>query len=40
MERFDEYAVASLNSLAQWAMSGIDNAIRATGATACVTGAE
>ena len=39
MEKFDKSAVARLNALAQRAMSGIDRAIRASGATACVTGA-
>ena len=38
MEKFDESAVTRLNGLAQRAKTGIDEAIRDTGATACVTG--
>lgn len=38
MEKFDESAVTRLNGLAQRAMAGIKEAIRDTGATACVTG--
>ncbi len=38
MEKFDEPAVARLNALAERAMKGIDDAIRATGVRACVTG--
>jgi glutamate-1-semialdehyde 2,1-aminomutase len=39
MEKFDERAVVRLNALAQRTMSGIDDAIRASGVAACVTGA-
>lgn len=39
MRDFDEPAVARLNKLAERAMQGIDDAARATGARACVTGA-
>jgi glutamate-1-semialdehyde 2,1-aminomutase len=39
MKKFDELAVARLNGLTRRAMSGIDDAIRATGVAACVTGA-
>jgi glutamate-1-semialdehyde 2,1-aminomutase len=39
MERFDPPAVARLNALADRAIRGIDQAIRDTGARACVTGA-
>ena len=38
MELYDEAAVARLNALARRAMDGIEEAIRATGVTACVTG--
>ena len=38
MEKFDESAVARLNALTRRAMKGIDDAIRATGIPACVTG--
>jgi len=38
MEKFDEPAVARLNALTRRAMKGIDDAIRATGVPACVTG--
>ncbi len=38
MEMFDAPAIARLNALADRAMKGIDEAIRATGVTACVTG--
>lgn len=38
MELFDRAEVARVNGLAQRAMEGIDEAIRSTGATACVTG--
>jgi len=38
MELFDKAAVTRLNSLADHAMAGIDDAIRSTGVTACVTG--
>jgi glutamate-1-semialdehyde 2,1-aminomutase len=39
MKKFDEPAVSRLNSLAERAMIGIEEAIRETGAIACVTGA-
>ena len=39
MKKFDEPAVARLNELTWRAMSGIEDAIRATGVAACVTGA-
>ncbi|MFG0328474.1 MAG: aspartate aminotransferase family protein [Phycisphaerales bacterium] len=39
MRRFDHDAVARLNSLAERAMSGINEAARSTGAEACATGA-
>jgi glutamate-1-semialdehyde 2,1-aminomutase len=38
MQDFDEPAVDRLNLLAERAMKGIDEAARATGARACVTG--
>lgn len=38
MELYDEAAVARLNALAKRAMDGIEEAIRSTGARACVTG--
>ena len=38
MELFDEAAVAYVNALAERAMEGINEAIRATGVKACVTG--
>jgi len=38
MELFDAAAVAQVNALAKRAMEGIDEAIRATGIRACVTG--
>ena len=38
MEKFDATAVARLNALAKQAIDGIEEAIRATGAKACVTG--
>ena len=38
MEHFDPPAVERLNALARRAMDGVDDAIRRTGATACVTG--
>lgn len=38
MELFDQAAVARVNSLAKRAMEGIEDAIRATGFVACVTG--
>lgn len=38
MERFDEAAVARLNALTSRAMDGITDAIRRTGARACVSG--
>lgn len=38
MELFDEPAVARLNALTDRAMAGIRDAVRSTGATACVTG--
>ncbi len=39
MKRFDIQTVARLNELAERAMKGIEDAIRETGAVACVTGA-
>ncbi len=39
MEKFDRAAVARLNALADRAIAGINDAIRATGISACVTGA-
>lgn len=39
MEKFDSAAVADLNALAKRAIHGINQAIRDTGVTACVTGA-
>ena len=39
MERYDGEAVARLNALAKRAMEGIEEAVRKTGARACVTGA-
>lgn len=39
MQRFDIQTVARLNELAKRAMTGIEDAIRETGAVACVTGA-
>jgi glutamate-1-semialdehyde 2,1-aminomutase len=39
MEKFDRAAVARLNALADHAIAGINDAIRATGIGACVTGA-
>jgi len=38
MQLFDAPAVARVNALARRAMEGIEDAIRATGVTACVTG--
>jgi len=38
MQLYDEAAIARLNALANKAREGINNAIRATGITACVTG--
>jgi glutamate-1-semialdehyde 2,1-aminomutase len=38
MQKFDEAAVARLNTLAARAMAGIESAIEASGVTACVTG--
>ena len=38
MKKFDEPAVDRLNALAKRAIEGIEDAIRETGATACVTG--
>lgn len=38
MELFDEAAITRLNALARRAMDGIEEAIRATGVRACVTG--
>jgi glutamate-1-semialdehyde 2,1-aminomutase len=38
LERFDAAAVAHLNTLAKRALLGIEDAIRTTGARACVTG--
>lgn len=38
MELFDEAAVARVNALAKRAIEGVEEAIRATGMTACVTG--
>jgi glutamate-1-semialdehyde 2,1-aminomutase len=38
MKLFDRHAIAHLNALTDRAMRGIDEAIRRTGVTACVTG--
>jgi len=38
MELYDKHAVARVNQLAKRAIVGIEDAIRATGVTACVTG--
>jgi glutamate-1-semialdehyde 2,1-aminomutase len=38
MELFDQAAVARVNALAKRAIEGVEEAIRATGMTACVTG--